>query len=80
MAKTPMKKSVKKAAPGVRKRKGKQTFNSYIFKVLKQVHPQTRISKKGIMIVSNFGTDTFDRVRGLGSKSRRLHNPKPRRS
>ena len=45
-----------------KKRKGTETYNSYIFKVLKQVHPQTRISKRGIQIVNNFVTDTFERI------------------
>ena len=61
MAKTVSKKMA--PAPKVsgetkKKRKGTETYNSYIFKVLKQVHPQTRISKRGIQIVNNFVTDT----------------------
>ena len=44
------------------KRRGVRSFNSYIFKVLKQVHPKCRISKKSMMIVNNFVSDTFDRV------------------
>ena len=55
-----------------RKRKGVQTFNTYIFKVLKQVHPQTRISKKGIKIINNFVTDTFDRIAQEASRLCRL--------
>ena len=64
MVKTAPKKTTKVAKKDVTKkrRKGKQTFNSYIFKVLKQVHPESRISKKGIAIVNNFVTDTFERV------------------
>ncbi len=57
-----MAKTIKAAKPVIKRRKGKQTFNSYIFKVLKQVHPNTRISKKGMAIVNNFVTDTFDRI------------------
>ena len=44
-------------APVVKRRKGKATFNSYIFKIMKQVHPETRISKKGIAIINNFVTE-----------------------
>ena len=65
-----MVKIAKKTAPkAVKKtRKGKQTFSSYIVKVMKQVHPETRISKKGMLIVNNLVTDTFDRVCAEASK------------
>ena len=46
----------------IKKRKAKESYKSYINKVLKQVHPKTRISKKGMMIVNNFITDTFEKV------------------
>ena len=54
----------KKPAPEKRmkKRRAPESYKSYIFKVLKQVHPKVRISKKGIMIVNNFVTDTFEKV------------------
>ena len=45
-----------------RKRRAPESYKSYIFKVLKQVHPKTRISKKGMMIVNNFISDTFEKV------------------
>ena len=57
----------------VKRRKGKQTFNSYIFKIMKQVHPETRISKKGIMIINNFVTDTFEKIATEASKLCRIH-------
>jgi len=60
------KKVVAKAV--TKRRKGKQTFNSYIYKVMKQVHPESRISKKGMLIVNNFVMDTFDRVCTEASK------------
>ena len=59
MAKSVMK-STAKPALKMRKRRNPESFKSYIRKVLKQVHPQTRISKKSIAIVNNFVTDTFD--------------------
>ena len=55
----------KKVAPkpvGKRAKKRTESFKSYIFKVLKQVHPETRISKKSIAIMNNLVTDTFERV------------------
>ncbi|EER12562.1 histone H2A.1, putative [Perkinsus marinus ATCC 50983] len=40
----------------------KETFNSYIYKVLKQVHPETGISKKSMMIMNSLVSDTFNRI------------------
>ena len=57
----------------VKRRKGVQSYNSYIFKVMKQVHPETRISKKGIAIINNFVTDTFEKVALEASKLCRIH-------
>ena len=60
-------------APVVKRRKAKRTFNSYIFKIMKQVHPETRISKKGIAIINNFVTDTFEKIATEASKLCRIH-------
>jgi histone H2B len=65
------KNAVKKTS--VRRRKGVQSYNSYIFKVMKQVHPETRISKKGIAIINNFVTDTFEKIATEASKLCRIH-------
>ena len=67
----PSKKNVVKKTQ--RRRKGVQSYNSYIFKVMKQVHPETRISKKGIAIINNFVTDTFEKVALEASKLCRIH-------
>ena len=60
------------ASKTVMKRRAPESFKSYIFKVLKQVHPKTRISKKGMMIVNNFVTDTFERVASEAGKLCRI--------
>ena len=39
-----------------------QTFSTYIYKVLKQVHPEQGISKKSMSILNSFITDIFDRT------------------
>ena len=39
-----------------------ETFNIYIFKVLKQVHPSIGMSKKAMKIMNSFVYDTFDRI------------------
>ena len=54
------------------KKKRVMSFKSYIFKVLKQVHPETRISKKSIAIMNNLVTDTFDRVANEAGKLCRM--------
>ena len=37
-------------------------YATYIYKVLKQVHPDTGISKKGMVIMDNFIHDVFERL------------------
>ena len=63
MAKTPSKKAAKapKKAGGKRSRKRTESYSSYIYKVLKQVHPDTGISKKGMSIMNSFINDIFGR-------------------
>jgi histone H2B len=68
----PSKKNVVKKTTQ-RRRKRVQSYNSYIFKVMKQVHPETRISKKGIAIINNFVTDTFEKIATEASKLCRIH-------
>ena len=51
-----------KKAAGTRRRKGKQSYNTYIHRVLKQVHPKMTISKKSMSIMNSFVNDTFDKV------------------
>ena len=68
MAKTPAPskqsaKSPKKAATGAKKSKKRtESYSSYIYKVLKQVHPDTGISKKGMSIMNSFIQDIFERI------------------
>jgi histone H2B len=63
--KTPAKKSEKKPkATGEKKKKKKRTesYSSYIYKVLKQVHPDTGISSKAMSIMNSFINDAFERI------------------
>eukprot|EP00591_Stephanopyxis_turris_P000099 CAMPEP_0195517998 /NCGR_PEP_ID=MMETSP0794_2-20130614/11918_1 /TAXON_ID=515487 /ORGANISM="Stephanopyxis turris, Strain CCMP 815" /LENGTH=118 /DNA_ID=CAMNT_0040646889 /DNA_START=52 /DNA_END=408 /DNA_ORIENTATION=- len=55
-------KSHKKSDPKKRRKKRVETFNSYIYKVLKQVHPEAGISKRAMSIMNSFVNDTFDRM------------------
>ena len=70
--KTPAKKSEKKPKKsGDKKKKSKkrtESYSSYIYKVLKQVHPDTGISKKGMSIMNSFINDIFERLAGEAGK------------
>ena len=58
------------AAGGKKKSHAKRTesYSSYIYKVLKQVHPETGISKKGMAVMNSFVNDIFDKVMGEAAK------------
>jgi histone H2B len=45
-----------------RKRRRVETFSTYIYKVLKQVHPDTGISSKAMAIMNSFINDVFERI------------------
>ena len=45
-----------------------ESFGLYIYKVLKQVHPDIGISKKAMGIMNSFINDTFDRLSTEASK------------
>ena len=65
MAKTPSKKSAKapkKAAGSKKNKKRVESYSTYIYKVLKQVHPDTGISKRGMSIMNSFINDVFERI------------------
>ena len=62
-------KAVKKATEGKKKRKTrKESYSSYIYKVLKQVHPDTGISSKAMSIMNSFVNDIFERIANEASK------------
>ena len=72
MAKTPAvgkkaAKTPKKASTG-RKTKKVESYASYIYKVLKQVHPNTGISKRGMSILNSFINDIFEKIALESSK------------
>ena len=56
------KKGSKKAAGKARRKKRTESFGIYIYKVLKQVHPDTGMSKKGMSIMNSFINDIFERL------------------
>jgi histone H2B len=50
------------------KKRRQETFAIYIYKVLRQVHPEIGISKKAMNIMNSFINDTFDRLALESSK------------
>ncbi|CCF58845.1 hypothetical protein KAFR_0F02480 [Kazachstania africana CBS 2517] len=64
--------AAKKTASGVEAKKRtkarKETYSSYIYKVLKQTHPDTGISQKSMSILNSFVNDIFERIATEASK------------
>ncbi|GBP94787.1 Histone H2B [Eumeta japonica] len=55
-----------------KKHKRKESYAIYIYKVLKQVHPDTGISSKAMSIMNSFVNDIFERI--AAEASRLAHN------
>ncbi|KFK34613.1 hypothetical protein AALP_AA5G168600 [Arabis alpina] len=73
------KKISKEAGSEKKKKKSKksvETYKIYIFKVLKQVHPDVGISSKAMGIMNSFINDIFEKLAGESSKLAR-YNKKP---
>jgi len=51
-----------------RKKRRTETYNIYIYKVLKQVHPEIGVSKKAMNILNSFVNDTFEKIVGESGK------------
>lgn len=51
-----------------RKKKRKESYSIYIYKVLRQVHPDTGISSKAMSIMNSFVNDIFERISNEASK------------
>lgn len=69
------KKVAKKSMPSstgpeksVKKKKRSESYAIYIYKVLKQVHPETGISSKAMSIMNSFVADLFERIAAEASK------------
>ena len=46
----------------VRRKRRRESYGLYIYKVLKQVHPDTGISSKAMGIMNSFVNDIFERI------------------
>jgi histone H2B len=51
-----------------RKRRRRESYAIYIYKVLKQVHPDTGISSKAMSIMNSFVNDIFERIAAESSR------------
>merc|ERR1712110_91238 len=49
-------------APTRRRRRRNETYSLYIYKVLKQVHPDVGISRRAMNVMNSLMNDTFDRL------------------
>ena len=49
-------------------RRNNQSFSAYIYRVLKQVHPETGISKSSMSIMNSFINDIFEKIANESSK------------
>jgi histone H2B len=66
--KKPAAKKTASSEPKKRSKTRKETYSSYIYKVLKQTHPDTGISQKAMSIMNSFVNDIFERIAGEASK------------
>ena len=51
-----------------RRRRRRESYSIYIYKVLKQVHPDTGISSKAMNIMNSFVNDIFERIAAEASR------------
>lgn len=66
------KKTTKTGGKGRNKRRV-QTYHSYIYKVLKQVHPDTGISRRAMSVVNSCMNDIFERIAGEAGRLARYN-------
>ncbi|XP_067878382.1 histone H2B 7-like [Heterodontus francisci] len=51
-----------------RRRSRRESYSIYVYKVMKQVHPDTGISSKAMSIMNSFVNDIFERIAGEASR------------
>ena len=57
-------------APGAKPKKKRriESYSTYIYKVLKQVHPDSGVSSKAMIIMNSFVNDLFERIAAEASR------------
>merc|ERR1712080_34491 len=53
---------------GGKSKRRKESYGIYIYKVLKQVHPDTGVSSKAMSIMNSFVNDIFERIAAEASR------------
>ena len=61
-------KAITKGDKKKKKLRRKESYAIYIYKVLKQVHPDTGISSKAMSIMNSFVNDLFERIAAEASR------------
>lgn len=72
--KTAGKKKGAKGGAGRRRKKRVETYSTYIYKVLKQVHPDTGISRRAMSVMNSFINDIFERIASEAGRLTRYNN------
>eukprot|EP00877_Chromochloris_zofingiensis_P003131 jgi/Chrzof1/12819/Cz07g08190.t1 len=73
-AKAPAKKTTEKKKKRVASKS--ETYKIYLYKVLKQVHPDTGVSSKAMSILNSFVNDIFEKIATEAARLAR-YNKKP---
>lgn len=60
--------TTKKVGRKVASKNRAETYSVYIYRVLKQVHPETGISKRSMSIMNSFINDLFEKISGEAAK------------
>ena len=73
--KEPKKSATEGASKSEKKRKTrrKESYATHIYKVLKQVHPDTGISSKSMSIMNSFVNDIFERIASESSRLAKIN-------
>ena len=66
-------KSSAQKAQAKRRRRRVESWSIYIYKVLKNIHPEIGVSKKAMNVLNSFVGDLFERVALEASKLARYH-------
>lgn len=57
-----------------RKKPNHEAFDTYIYKVIKNLHPDQGVSKKGMMVLSAITNDLFEKITVEATSLARYHN------
>ncbi|XP_044007132.1 histone H2B-like [Aphidius gifuensis] len=61
-------KNIIKTDKSKKRKKRKESYSIYIYKVLKQLHPDTGVSSEAMSIMNSFVNDIFERIAAEASR------------